>query len=432
MTLAAGAATAHGQSDQYIDLLQPGGAAFMYDWRLQTSPYRDAGTPSHSLDPLYFYEGDYAYLHGTRAGLKASAGTWRFDGFVAQRLEGYTVDTRPLNDTGPPREPGFDVGVSARTRTAWGSPYLELRYDASHRSSGSEARFGWWGDRWQRGALEVRPHAVLAYRNAKLNQYYYDANGGVDLEFGLYADYYLPRNWRLIASLTTIRHSGSIANSGLVDNRWEHAATLGLMYDFSPNIRRWQPDPKPVIVRFLYGYSSDCDVGQVVRGNCTSTHTVDNTDIWGVEMGRPFIRQPNGKPVEIAGFLGVQRHIQRGTQQDFWEYKAYLKAYYWGFPWDRWLRTRLGIGAGLSYTEQISTMEERDQAMDNKGTWKLLNYLDPTIDFRLTDILNVPPLKDTWFGVGVSHRSGMFGWSRNLGYVDGGSNYIYLYIESNF
>jgi MipA family protein len=404
----------------------------MYSWRLQNSPYRDSGTPSASLDPAYFYEGDYAYLHGTRAGLKATAGAWRFDGFIAERLEGYNFDTRPLNDAGPLREPGVDVGVSARTRTAWGSPYLELRYDSSHRSSGSEARLGIWGNPRQWGSLELRPHAVLAYRNAKLNRYYYDANGGVDIEFGLYADYYLPRNWRLIASLTTIRHSSAIASSVLVENRWENAATIGILYDFSPNIRRWQPDPKPVIVRALYGHSSDCDVGQIVRSNCTTTHTVDDTDIWGVEMGRPLIRQPNGRPVEIAGFLGVQRHIERGTQTDFWEYKAYLKAYYWGFPWDRWLRTRFGIGAGLSYTEQISTMEERDQQMDNKGTWKLLNYLDPTIDFRLTDIIPIPPLKDTWFGVGVSHRSGMFGWSRQLGYVDGGSNYIYVYVESNF
>ena len=356
---------------------------------------------------------------------------WRFDAFVAERLEGYTMDTRPL-DEGVAREPGFDIGISARVKAGWGTPYLELRQDASHRSHGSEARLGVWGNTWSRGQLELRPHAVLAYRNAKLNQYYYDADGGVDFEFGLYASYYLPRNWRLIASLTTIRHSSSIATSGLVDNRWENAATLGILYDFSPNIRRWQPEPKPVIVRFLYGHSSDCDVGQIVQSKCTSRHTVDDTDIWGVEVGRPFIRQPNGKPVEVAGFLGAQRHIERGTQADFWEYKAYLKAYYWGFPWDRWLRTRFGIGAGLSYVESIPTMEARDQAQDNKSSWKLLNYLDPTIDFRLTDIIPTPPLRDTWLGVGVSHRSGMFGWSRQFGYVDGGSNYIYVYIESNF
>ena len=217
-----------------------------------------------------------------------------------------------------------------------------------------------------------------------------------------------------------------------MDQRTENAATLGILYDFSPNIRRWQPESKPLVMRVLWGASSDCDLKRTVQLRCTTTHTVDETDIWGIDIGRPLIRQPNGQPVEITGFLGVQRHLERGNQSDFWEYKAYLKAYYWGFPWDRWLRTRFGIGVGLSYVEQISTMEARDQTKDNKGTWKLLNYLDPTIDFRLSDVIPTPQLRDTWLGVGVSHRSGMFGWSRQFGYVDGGSNYIYVFLETTF
>src|SRR6185503_11839 len=220
------------------------------------------------------------------------------------------------------------------------------------------------------------------YRNASLNQYYYDAGAGADLELGLYAEYDLPRSWRLGGSLAAIRHSNAIASSSLVDQRPETAAMLGFMYDFTPNIRRFQPEPKPVIVRFIYGNSSDCDVGRIVQSKCTSRHTVDETDIWGVDLGRPLIVQPNGKPVSIAGFIGAQRHLERGNQRDFWSYKAYLKAYWWGFPWDKYLRTRFGIGAGLSYAEQVPIMEERDQAKDGKASYKLLNYLDPTIDIR--------------------------------------------------
>ena len=39
--------------------------------------------------------------------------------------------------------------------------------------------------------------------------------------------------------------------------------------------------------------------------------------------------------------------------------------------------------------------------------------------------------RDTFLGVGVSHRSGGFGKSRLFGNVDGGSNYIYLSIETS-
>ncbi|MES2955624.1 MAG: MipA/OmpV family protein, partial [Pseudomonadota bacterium] len=59
-----------------------------------------------------------------------------------------------------------------------------------------------------------------------------------------------------------------------------------------------------------------------------------------------------------------------------------------------------------------------------------LNYLDPSIDFSLGDLIGRPGLKDTYLGFGVSHRSGIFGSSRLLGNVNGGSNYIYTYIET--
>ena len=153
LALAAGAGAVAAQSDPYVDTLAPGGAAVGYTWREQSSPYRGAHTP-RSFDPLYLYEGDYAYLHGTRAGLKAGASAWRFDAFVAQRFDGYNADRIPYGLEGQPvREPGFDVGVSARLRTAWGSPYVELRHDASHRSEGSEARLGVSGNGWRRGNL---------------------------------------------------------------------------------------------------------------------------------------------------------------------------------------------------------------------------------------------------------------------------------------
>jgi outer membrane protein len=111
---------------------------------------------------------------------------------------------------------------------------------------------------------------------------------------------------------------------------------------------------------------------------------------------------------------------------------AYVKVYYWGFPWDRWLRTRVGMASGLAYAEHIPEMEVRDQARRGRGTWKLLNYLDPTVDFRLGDVIPARALRDTYLGIGVSHRSGMFGKSRMFGDVNGGSNYIYLYAETTF
>jgi outer membrane protein len=46
------------------------------------------------------------------------------------------------------------------------------------------------------------------------------------------------------------------------------------------------------------------------------------------------------------------------------------------------------------------------------------------------DLIGAPQLKETYMGIGISHRSGIFGASQILGNINGGSNYLYGYIES--
>ena len=75
--------------------------------------------------------------------------------------------------------------------------------------------------------------------------------------------------------------------------------------------------------------------------------------------------------------------------------------------------------------------EVTSQARRERPTSKLLNYLDPTIDISLGDLFGNKDWKQTYFGLGISHRSGIFASSRLLGSVDGGSNYIYAYLETS-
>ena len=64
-----------------------------------------------------------------------------------------------------------------------------------------------------------------------------------------------------------------------------------------------------------------------------------------------------------------------------------------------------------------------------RDTSKLLLYLDPTIDLNLGDLVRAKSLRETYIGLGVSHRSGVFGSAKLFNNVDGGSNYIYAYLE---
>ena len=71
----------------------------------------------------------------------------------------------------------------------------------------------------------------------------------------------------------------------------------------------------------------------------------------------------------------------------------------------------------------------RSQLTRGRSSSKLLNYLDPSIDVSVGDLIGAKSMRETYLGLGVSHRSGIFGTSRLFGDVNGGSNYIYSYLE---
>jgi outer membrane protein len=93
------------------------------------------------------------------------------------------------------------------------------------------------------------------------------------------------------------------------------------------------------------------------------------------------------------------------------------------------VRTRVGFGAGLSYAQHIPYSEAIDQQRSGSSGTKLIQYLDPTIDISVGDLFGWKDHRDTYVGLGVSHRSGVFKAVQLYDNVYGGSNYIYTYVE---
>jgi outer membrane protein len=423
-----------------------GGAGMGLLGRVERSPYRGIGS-RQDLIPLYVYEGGNAYLRSYRVGLKFDARPWRLDLFLTRRFEGTPYELTPDELPGlTRREQGADVGVGFAWRGERNEAlYVEAMRDATAVSHGGELRLGYRHE-FGAGRLRLRPHLMLGWRNSALNDYYYgvgpaeaapgrpayEAGAGSEVQLDLYAVYRLPSDWVAIGGLTMTRRSSGVRNSPIVEgDRVQLGAFAGVMYDFSPQTRKW-PEGRPTIARVFYGASSDCDMLQIVRLACTSTHTQDPTNVAGYEIGRPLVQRLNDWPLDIAVLVGVVRHKEYGLQGDFWQVNGYIKAYYYGLPWSHRVNTRLGFGAGLSYARRVPFMEQRDQAVRSRDTSRLLNYMDPTIDVSLGDVIGSRRLRDTYVGLGVSHRSGIFGSSQLLGNVNGGSNYIYSYIEAVF
>jgi MipA family protein len=384
-----------------------------------------------------------------RIGLQAEAVGIRGELFLRRRFDGFAdFDNVPESMTGmAKRSGGDDVGLAFRTRVLDGALYGELLQDISEKSHGRELRLGYRYEAFWSGLVRWRPYVTLAWRDEKLNNYYfgvrpeeataqrpaYEAGAGLNVELGVLGSYQMTERWQLLAAAGATRWPGTVRSSPVVEDRaFTPHAMVGLLYAFKPDQpREW--DRRPLIMRLGYGQSSDCDLAPIIHWQCLSVNTQDDTSIVKVDVGQVLVHKVNGWPLDIAGFVGFVKHEERGLQEDFWEVNWYLKPIYYFGPWwrDR-LRTRLGFGWGISYASRIPHMEQRDQAIRGRDTSKLLLYLDPTLDINIGDLFRNKELKETYLGIGVSHRSGIFGTSRLFDSVDGGSNYIYGFVETGF
>jgi outer membrane protein len=444
-------AMAPARADAYLEpltniLSAPGSAGLGVVTRIGASPYLEGGN-RYDVLPLYLYEGKRFFLHANRGGVKLLNGdAQRVDLFIEQRLEGFPADRLPDSLAGmATRDSGIDLGLSWRYRQPWGTVQAELMHDVGGISKGNEFRLGYTYD-WRSGPWSLRPSLSLALRDARLNNYYYGVRAGeatperpayapgtgLNTSLGLFGSYDLTQRWRLLAGVSATVLDRKIKDSPIVQKRVLPGAYLGVAYDFGNHQREWAQDSSPTWFKLLYGKSTDdgCHLIKVLTAQCLSTATVNPTSISAIQIGKPFLENVNGWPVDIAGYVGVTSHNDRGLQANGLQLDLFMKAFYSGFPWRDRVKTRLGMGVGVSLAQRAPYIEASSQAASGKPASRMLNYLDPTIDVSLGDLLGSRALKDTFIGFGVSHRSGIFGASRLLGNVNGGSNYLYTYVES--
>jgi MipA family protein len=443
-------AFAFGDNEQITDIQKtPGSAGLGYVLKVEPSPYKDANTRLE-IQPLFLYEGERVFLHSSRVGVKLfDSAEQRLDVFLDKRLEGFPLKSPPASLSGMAiRHSSTDAGLAYRYTQPWGTLQAELLHGVSDTQSGTEARLG-YSKETQSGRWTMRPSVTLAWRNAKLNDYYYgvtpgeatasrpaySAGAGLNASVGLYGSYQLSQNWRLLGGASATLLANSIQDSPVVGKRFLPSVYLGAAYDFgAPRPRSPDAGGSPTYVKLLYGSATDdgCHLVKIVTARCFSTTTNNRTDIQAIQVGKPFAENFNGWPVDLVGYVGLTRHDERGLQPNGMQVDLFMKAYYHGFPWASRVKTRLGFGAGVSLAQRVPYIEASSAAIANDPSSRLLQYMEPTLDVSLGDIIGARSLKDTYIGVGVAHRSGIFGSSRLLGNVNGGSNYIYGYLESAF
>jgi outer membrane protein len=445
--LALSSAQASGINEPPTDVLStPGSVGLGAITQIEASPYKGTGTRGDLL-PLYLYEGERVFLHSGRAGLKLlDSPEHRLDFFLDKRLEGFQANKIPASVAGMAmRSSSTDVGLAYSYRQSWGTLQAELLFDAANTSKGSEARLG-YSYEWRSGPWTLRPAVSLSMRDAKLNNYYYGVlpgeatatraayapGAGVNALAGLYGTYALTQRWQLLGGVSATVLSGGIRNSPVVQKRVLPAIYVGASYDFGGQKREAAEASSPTWFKLMYGQATEdgCHLAKIITARCLSTASTNATSIAGLQVGKTVAQGFNGWPVDVVAYAGLLQHNDRGLQPNGAQLDLFVKAFYTGFPWSDRVKTRLGLGAGVSLAQRVPYTEAPNAATGPKPASRILQSLDPTIDVSVGDLLGYRALKETYFGFGVSHRSGIFSSSRLLGNVNGGSNYIYTYIES--
>jgi MipA family protein len=440
-------ARADANLEPLTDILSvPGSAALGFVTRVEPSPYLEGGK-RYDVLPLYLFEGERFFLHANRGGVKlVNENALRLDLFVEQRLEGFPADRLPASLAGmATRESGIDLGLAWSQRQPWGTVQAELLHDGGNTSKGNEFRLGYSYD-WRSGPWRLRPSLNLAVRDARLNNYYYGVRAGeataeraayapgagINTSLGLYGSYDLTQRWRLLAGVSATVLDRNIKDSPIVQKRLLTGVYAGAAYDFGGHEREWAQENSPTYFKLLYGKATDdgCHLIKILTAQCLSTAKVNATSITAIQVGKPFLQNVNDWPLDFVGYAGLAHHNDRGLQANGVQLDLFMKAFYSGFPWSERVKTRLGLGVGVSLAQRVPFIEASSQAASGKPASRMLNYLDPTLDVSLGDVLGSRALKQTFIGFGVSHRSGIFGASRLLGNVSGGSNYIYTYVET--
>lgn len=195
-------------------------------------------------------------------------------------------------------------------------------------------------------------------------------------------------------------------------------------------------------LRFAAGKASLSNLPQIVEGK-NETHP-DNLMSYGVDGGYRLREALWELPLDLYIKGALYYFADRGTHvqtdpgvftygrvyehDDVFEANVYFKLY-WNIDFYQ-NRVRFGAGNGLSYASDIPLVEKMEAEFDKDHQSRLLNYMEFTFDVDMGRLVSYRPLRDTFLGFLIKHRSGIKGRINDV--REGGYNYNMIYIEKNF
>jgi outer membrane protein len=179
-------------------------------------------------------------------------------------------------------------------------------------------------------------------------------------------------------------------------------------------------------LRGFGGVATDYDFGEILFGKIGKFQK--NSTLYGIDGGYALHKSSQTLPFDFYLKSGLSSFEQSPSQDRVYEVTLYIKAYYNIDVLDN--TVRFGFGEGGSYTSAVLEVEREDALAHNDNNSHFLNYLDVSLDVDFGKLFGLDAWQELYVGVGIKHRSGIFGLINNVRH--GGSNHVGFYLEKNF
>ncbi len=395
--------------------------------RVATIPFAtDIDRTVGSFVPMLWYQGDRWFMRGIWGGFK-----------ILER------DAYSLNAIGRMRFFDFPKEYQNRvqgTTFMWGmqlkyKPFGKLIYvdmealsDWQWHYSGV-LRLG-FDIRGERYVLE--PFVKAEYKGQEYNSYFYgltidNIKPGVETSVGVIAGYQVWKNLYLHGSAKLTLLDRAVRNSQLINRDVNAEAFIG----FGFTNERQKSAPKSfkskAFFRLAHGWATPSALAQIIRFNAKKDSA--NNQITTIFYGHPLSDHLFGLPIDIYFLSGLGWHWGSSTQNNSQEYVIAIKLYY-SIPLP--VRLRLGAAEGLSYVNEIPSVERGNLEKKDYIPSKLLNFLDFSADINLGDIFGGKTMNSIWLGYSIHHRSAIFETAQQFGRIKGGSNFQCVHMEWHY
>ena len=400
--------------------------------------------------PLIVFNGERFFIDGTRAGFHfLNNDDWLVSGFASYRFAGFNEENSELLD-GMERDDAVDGRFAATYKTGLGNITAELGHDISNTHNGWDAQLR-WSKPFNYYNLRMRPWIGISYENQALSNYYYGvltseaeydrpsyiADSAHEWQYGFDLGYHFAKHHYVGLNFKYSELDTTKINSPITADKGQFETFLTYRYEFND----YQYDESHNSSLFK-GLTEGEWYWRVASGRFTTTKFNElmrfknlfdpeekKTGLTSLFVGKKIADKFLGLPLESYVTVGYARHFEKGHQDNFNEYVIGFKAYFTGFPWSHIVKTRVGIGEGVSYAASVPIVEQENVDRKNRSASKFLNYLDWSWDFSLGDAIGKKSLKDCFLGWSVHHRSGIFSSADFFGNVSGGSNVNTIYLQ---